>query len=355
MGDARAIQLAAIAVIAAVLAGCWPSEPAPYRREFTAFATSIRIEIRGQSAGSAAAAADAIEAFFHGVDRDWYAWGGGELSRVNAALQKGDPIDLSPDLQPLIASAIELHARSGGLFDPAIGGLVALWQFNDAEAHAGGAAGVPPRAIDVEALRARQGTTADLELRGQRLRSRLPVILDLGGLAKGSALERVRCLLADHEVADALVDVGGSSQLAIGTHGSRPWKIGLRDPRSNAIVARLTMRPGEAAASSGDYERYFLKDGERYGHVLDPRTGAPARESAAVTVLAADAELADAAATALMAGGPREFASVADRLGVRDALMITVRGELLLTPGMRQRLLASNDARLPVLAWASGP
>ncbi|MEO8444296.1 MAG: FAD:protein FMN transferase [Gammaproteobacteria bacterium] len=302
----------------------------------------MHLEIR-DPAGAAVAAA--IEARFRAASEDWYAFGTGELARVNALLARGRPAPVSPTLAPLITRALDLHARSGGLFDPGVCGLVRLWQF-DSEADLATAAGPPP-AAEIRALLARQGHFADLRFDGHTVAATQPLCIDLGGMAKGSALERARQLLVRGGVHNALVDIGGSSQLALGWKNGRPWMIGLRDPRADRILGRLALADGEAVSTSGDYERAYSLKGQRYHHVLDPRTGEPSVGSASVTVVAGDAELADAASTALMVAGPRRFEALCAALQLRDALLITTTGELLTTPGMAARLRRDNGGQLP--------
>ena len=327
------------------LAACSP--PPGAEHHFPAFATSVRIEIRAADPGLATTAARDIERQFRIAEKDWYAFGTGELAQVNALLARGQDAPISASLAPLITRAITLHELSGGLFDPGVCALVRLWQFDSAEGLAA-ASGPPPEATR-RALRASQGTLADLHFDGQTVSASRPLCIDLGGMAKGTVLEQARATLAQHGIRNALIDIGGSSQLAIGQKGERSWLIGLKDPRADRVIARLALAPGEAASTSGDYERSYTQDGRRYHHILDPLTGEPTTGSASVTVLAADAELADAASTALMVAGPTRFHSVCASLGIIDALLVTTSGELLTTPGMAARLRHDNNGQLPDL------
>jgi thiamine biosynthesis lipoprotein len=244
---------------------------------------------------------------------------------------------------------MDLHTRSGGLFDPGVCALVRLWQFDSEESLAGAAA--PPPDAEVQALRARQGTVADLRFDGRTVSAGRPLCIDLGGMAKGSALEQARAILRTHGVTGALLDVGGSSQLAIGRKGSGRWTIGLRDPRANRVIGRLELDDGEAASTSGDYERSYVRNGHRYHHIIDPVTGRPTAASASATVLSRDAELADAGSTALMVAGPARFREISAAMGISAALLITASGELLTTPEMAERLQRDNGGRLPVIDW----
>lgn len=298
---------------------------------------------------AALAAMAELERRFRVAERDWYAFGSGELARINALLARGQAAPVSADLAPLITRAMALHAQSGGRFDPGVCALVRLWQF-DSQASLAGAAGPPPT-DEIEALRARQGTLADLRFDGRTVSASRPLCIDLGGMAKGTAIERARALFVARGIRNALVDIGGSSQLALGRKGRRPWSIGLRHPREDRVIARLALEPGEATATSGDYENAYVRDGRRYHHVLDPVTGKPTSGTASATVLAPDAELAEAATKALMVGGSEQFTAICAALGLTHALLITTTGELLATPAMTERLQRDNGGRLPVIDW----
>lgn len=339
----------------ATAARCEDSAATGTVREFTAFASPVRIEIPATDPARANAAADSIEGYFQAIGRDWYAFGDGELARVNAALSRGEPAVLSATLAPVVMRAIDFQQRSAGLFDPGVCALVKLWRFDRAENVLAG--GTPPAADTVRQLRDSQGSVVDLQINGNTLRSRRPLCIDLGGMAKGTALEGARQLLAKHGIQHALVDIGGSSLLGIGTRpagqqgAARRWRIGLLDPRTQRVYAALELAAGEGVSTSGDYERTYSAGDRRYHHILDPRSGAPTTGTASVTVIAKDAELADVASTALMVGGPAQFTQVVKGLGIDYALLVSTTGELHMTPAMQERLKQSNAGRLPELGW----
>ncbi len=321
---------------------------------FAAFGTDIRLEIRAGEPAQTAGATSSLQERFRVAERDWYAFGTGELARVNERLARGQPAAVSTELAPLITRALDFYTRSGALFDPGVCALVRLWQFDSETALA--AATGPPAPAALQALQARQGTLADARFDGQTLSATRPLCIDLGGMAKGTALEQARQILGQHGIHAALVDIGGSSQLALGRNGSRAWFIGLKDPRAERVIGRLALASGEAASTSGDYERGYTRDGRRYHHILDPRTGEPTTGSASVTVVSRDAELADAASTALMVAGPERFLQVSAALKITAALLITPAGELLTTPEMAARLRQANNGRLPrPVATGQGP
>ncbi|MBL8224615.1 MAG: FAD:protein FMN transferase [Chromatiales bacterium] len=348
-------SLPAAALLAGLLAGCGPAatgapaSPGPYTYQFTAFAAPIRIDILGGDRERADQAAARIEAFLADAGRDWYAWGDGELGAANAVLARAGSTELSPTLAAIVGRALALGEASGGRFDPTVGELVSLWGFDREERLAVTTAPPPPEVV--AAARAAGGALADVSLTGRQITARRPLRIDLGGIAKGSALLRISAELESAGIGSALVDLGGSSLLAVGQRGDRPWRIGLRHPREDTIFAGVNLEPGESMATSGDYERFFKAGGRRYGHVIDPRTGAPATGAVSTTVLSTDPELADAAATALLVGGDDAFEGLVEGLGLTHALLITADGRLVLTPAMAERLAASNGGRVPPLGW----
>ena len=109
-------------------------------------------------------------------------------------------------------------------------------------------------------------------MRGESRQSQPRVKLDLGGYAKGYALDRAAEILKSQGIHNALINIGGNV-LALGTHGTRPWRVGIQHPRKPGPLATLELRDGEAIGTSGDYQRYFELDGKRYCHLIDPRTG----------------------------------------------------------------------------------
>jgi thiamine biosynthesis lipoprotein len=178
---------------------------------------------------------------------------------------------------------------------------------------------------------------AHLHLEGSRLWSEAPVSLELAGIAKGSALAAGAALLRELGVRNAMIVAGGDI-IALGRNGDRPWVVGVRDPLNPGAIGRVLLEDGETIASSGTYERNFRSGGRTFHHLLDPRTGYPATGTAGTTVIAADAELANAGAAALLIGGATRFDELTARLGLEAALLVTEDGRLVTTAAMRRRL-----------------
>jgi thiamine biosynthesis lipoprotein len=144
-------------------------------------------------------------------------------------------------------------------------------------------------------------------------------------------------------VRDALVNAGGDLR-ATGSRGERPWRIGIQAPRGEGELGVIALADGEAAFTSGDYERFRDENGHRLHHLLDPLTGRPAEHTQAVTVIADNGTLADAAATAIFVAGPERWREVAKALGVALALRVDSDGQVSMTDAMRTRIMsAGND------------
>lgn len=215
-----------------------------------------------------------------------------ELSRVNRDAASG-PVAAGPILFELLERCGELHAVTGGAFDPASTALSRCWGFLARQPKL-------PAGDALEAARARSGfdkVVLDRGARSVRFRA-AGVELSFGAVGKGYALDRIARSLRERGLSRALVSAGGSSQLA---WGDEDWELSLEPERRP--IARLSLRDA-ALATSAAGEQHFVEAGRRYGHVLDPRTGWPAEGVRSVSVLASEAAVADALATAFLVAGP---------------------------------------------------
>ncbi|AMY68798.1 FAD:protein FMN transferase [Frigidibacter mobilis] len=327
--------LLVVALLLAVGARALRPAPAETREALYLFGTLVEIEIRGVPEAQARAAIAGLGRDLQQMHRDWHAWRPGMLGRLNAAIAAGQPMTVDPALAALLAEGQRLSCLSEGLFDPAVGGLVAAWGFH-ADTPPEGAA--PPEDAVIDALLAARPRMADLRIAGTEVRSVNPAVqLDLGAYAKGAALDLAADRLQGAGIRDAVLNAGGGVQV-IGRHGARPWRVAIRDPFAWGVVGTVSLRPGEALHSSGNYERFFDMGGVRFSHLLDPRSGRPVQGIVSASVLADQGALADAAATALAVAGPEDWPRIAAMMGVTAALMITDDGAILATPAMMARL-----------------
>ncbi len=247
---------------------------------------------------------------------------GSEIGR----LARGEAVLVAPETRAVLAEARAWSERSGGAFDATRGALYQRWR----EARA---ARQLPRPSELPGLLALGGWDKLREEAGRLRLHQRGMRLDLGGIAKGFAAEHASALLLRRGFGDHLVDCGGDLTLA-GSRDGAPWRLAIPHPRGKGVVATLLVRAG-TVATSGDAQRFFELDGVRYGHIIDPRTGWPARGLASVTALAPQG--ADALATALYVLGPERGLALLARLPEAHAVFIASDGAVRLSPGLRQR------------------
>ncbi|GMR07273.1 MAG: FAD:protein FMN transferase [Gammaproteobacteria bacterium] len=337
-----------VLLLFASLSSCTPPPPANiYQETVLSFGTIIDITIVGVDRTTADTAFSSLQDDFAYMQVTWHAWRPGGLSRTNYLLSLGRNFSLVPSIQPLIEASTDLSAKSQGLFNPAIGKLIALWGFQSDEEPAR-----PPRPDEVARLVALNPEMSDILYDGQMtIRSRNTAVqIDLGAFAKGFGIDMAIAHLQELGVKNAIINAGGDMR-AIGNKNGKPWHIGIRNPISSnasAVIASIDLRAGEAIVTSGDYERYFEYEGKRYHHIIDPRTGYPARGTRSVTVIHSSAAVADAAATALFVAGPGQWHEIARSMDIKFVMLIDENNRIHMNPAMarRMKLTASPEPKI---------
>lgn len=238
-----------------------------------------------------------------------------EVSRFNAR-QDTDPVQVSPALAEVMATANQVHAQSDGQFDVTLGPLIELWGF-------GARTPETPHPADdaIAAALAQVGQDRVLELTVDppTLAKKQPgVNVYLAAIAKGYGVDAVGRALHDLGLTDYMVEIGGELVTAGRNPEGEIWRIGVEQPDSGSRKVQQVVRlSGLGMATSGDYRNYFEVDGVRYSHIIDARTGRPITHgTASVTVLAETAMLADGWATALLALGQERGMPIAEDLGL---------------------------------------
>jgi thiamine biosynthesis lipoprotein len=157
--------------------------------------------------------------------------------------------------------------------------------------------------------------------------------VDLGGIAKGHAVDRCIAILVQAGITDASVAAGGDSRI-VGDRNGHPWTVGIRHPRRENEMSAVLPLVDTAISTSGDYERFFERDGIRYHHILDPQTGRSAAGAWSVTILGPDATTTDALSTSVFVLGVERGLSLIDRLPGVDAIVIDPQGQLRYSEGL---------------------
>lgn len=253
-----------------------------------------------------------------------------DVTKINRAAGRS-PVQVSPETAAVIQKALDYAGLSEGAFDPTVAPLLEIWGFQGDHYRV-------PTSAEIETAVSLIGYTlleADTAA-GEILLPRPGMALDLGGIAKGYIVDRGLDLLSRAGIGHALINAGGD----IGILGPKPdgsaWRIGVKHPRRESdLIAVISWSQKGAVVTSGDYERFFEEDGVRYHHILDPRTGCPARTLLSVTVVAPTAVEADALSTALFVLGPQRGLALVESLPGVEALLVTPQFELLISSGLQ--------------------
>lgn len=247
------------------------------------------------------------------------------VSAINAAAGVG-PVAVPPELAEVLAQARRVSERTSGAFDITVAALRG-WRFRPGEQRI-----PPPEEIAAQLSRVgfrkvvlNQGENPSVFLSQPGMR------IDLGGIAKIYILEAGRRTLEARGVRRALVNGGGD---VLGHSDGAPWRVGVRDPRApEKLLGAVSLRRG-VVASSGDYERAFERDGRRYHHILDPRSGYPAQGARGVTLVAQEPEAVNGLGPAIMVLGLQAGKKLVAASSA-EALIVDAKGELWMSPGLR--------------------
>ena len=259
---------------------------------------------------------------------------GSDIERLNrAAGQQAVPV--SVEVREVLRMARQVSDWTEGKFDVTFGALSGLWKFDhDLDGNIPARTDVLARLllIDYQQLDVDEAKgTAFLKQKGMRAH--------LGGIGKGYAVDRAAAILRSRGFEDFMIQSGGDLYVA-GRRGDRSWRAGIQDPRgtSDSIFAAMDLTDS-AFSTSGDYERFFLKDGRRYHHIVDPDLGEPAKGSRSVTIVTPRAVVADGLSTGVFILGPEKGMALIEKLQGVEGVIVTSSNNLLVSSGLAQRLV----------------
>lgn len=265
------------------------------------------------------------------VDEQMSPWKeNGDLMRLNGA-PLGAWVDLSAEMLEVLDCALDVHGLSAGAFNPCVGALVEAWGF-------GAVRNVP----DAQAIRAARNATPmaaheslELDRPGNRARRSAALQVDLCGIAKGYAVDRMAHVLQQHGVRHALTALDGELRAVGRQANGAPWAVAIESPETGRRAVHGVIELEDlSVATSGDYRYYLEVGGTRLAHTMDPQRCAPVNNAvASVTVLARTCMQADAWATALLVAGPEKGPSLAQRMRM-DVLFLLRRAEGLTEVGL---------------------
>jgi thiamine biosynthesis lipoprotein len=253
-----------------------------------------------------------------------------DVTRINRSAGK-ERVKVSPETFEVIQKAQEISELSEGGFDITIGPLTELWREARKKT-------IPPSIEDVkEKLGLVNFKNIETDQEGKVFLKKKGMAIDLGGIAKGYAVDRAFELLKSLGYRNLIVNAGGDLRVG-GLKNNQPWSIGIQNPReSQKILARIPVSD-MAVTTSGDYEKFFIYEGKRYHHIFNPRDGFPAEGCQSVTIVTKDCITADGLATAVFVLGAEKGYSLCQKLDGVDCLIVDKEGKIIFSPGLKDRI-----------------
>ena len=283
---------------------------------------------------SARGAFDAVFAEFERLEALMSVWRpASDVVRINdAAGIRAVPV--SRDTREALRAARQVSEWTGGKFDVTFGALTDIWKF-DAQNQDGT---VPPD----DTIRARLPLVDYRQIEiddaaGTVFLMRKGMRVHLGGIGKGYAVEHAVRILRAAGLKDFMIQAGGDLYVG-GVKDGRPWRLGINDPRgpSGRSFATIDLSDG-TFSTSGDYARFFFRDGVRYHHILDPATGRPARACRSVTIVADSPTLADGLSTGVFIMAPKDGMALIERLPNVEGVIVTAKNDVLVSSGLKDK------------------
>lgn len=252
-----------------------------------------------------------------------------ELSAINRNAGAG-PVRVSPETFEVIEKGVLASTITDGAFDATIGSEIALWDFFKKKRPDERTIKEKLRLVDYRLVKlSQEESSVGLVKKG--------MLMDLGAIAKGYAADKAVEELKRKGIKSGLVAVAGDIRAFGLKPDGKPWRVGIRNPRQKGkddeILAMVELRD-IAISTSGDYERYFIMDGKRYHHILNPKTGLPAEGCQSVTVIAKDGTTTDSFSTGIFVLGPEKGMEVLRRMGL-EGLIVDSNGKVSTTPGIK--------------------
>ncbi len=325
-------------LLPAILSACRGSEPALVSSARMAMGSELRVSAFTADEPGARAAFDEVFAEFDRLDGLLSVWrDGSDVQRINQAAGR-HAVPVEADTLAVLAEARQVGDWTNGKFDITFGALSDIWRFDqdqDDRVPTGEEIAARLGLVDYTAVRVDEADgTAYLSRPGMRIH--------LGGIGKGYAVDRAAAILRSRGIANFMIQAGGDLYVA-GRRAGRPWRLGIADPRNPDGPPFGSLDLSDSTFStSGDYERFFIKDGIRYHHLLDPDEGRPARGCRSVTIVTDRAVRADALSTGVFVLGPAAGLALVERLPGVEAVIVTEENDVLVSTGLQGRFVLAH-------------
>ena len=250
-----------------------------------------------------------------------------EISEINR--RAGQWVKVSPITLEVIELGLKMGDLTGGVFDITIGAVLDLWGFGSSQYY------VPSDEEIATVLASVDYTKVEVDKAQGQVRIPLGTVLDVGGIAKGYIIDIGTNILREADVERSIINAGGDIS-AIGRRPDNlPWRVGVQNPENPAEIRWILPLDDESVVTSRDYQRYFTVDDVRYHHIIDPRTGFPARQLTSVTIVGENSATCDALSTAVFVLGLEEGRTLVEKLPDVEALIVSST-DTWISPGLAQ-------------------
>ncbi len=324
-------KAAAIVCCAALLGGLSGCGEQNASQDFYAMDTVMSISVYGRHAQDAVNdCVSYINTLEQEISRTQQ---GSDIYALNHA--EGEPVEVSDEVQDVLQRALELARQTDGCFEPTIAPLSDLWAIGTDHA-------AIPAQQDIDAALQHVGYQ-QVQLDGNAVTLPAGAQLDLGGIGKGYAADRVRDMLEQAGISRGLVSLGGNIYAIGEKENGVPWTVGISDPDEPGSYFATLAVSDCSVVTSGDYERYFEQDGKRYCHIFDPTTGYPAESDLrSVTIVSESSTQADAFATALFVMGSKKAQEFCAQNAV-EAVFVLDDHTVIVTDGLADCFVLTNS------------
>lgn len=308
-------------------------------RRLEVMGSDLFIEVIGPDIQVLESALDAAIAEIRRIDDLMTDWRASPLMELNAAAGKG-PQPASEEILRIVRQSQEIHEYTEGAFDITFAAVGRLWDFKKR----------PPVLPSPEAIAAAlpfvDASRLKVDLASGTLEIPEGMSIGLGGIAQGYAADRMMQVIMAQGIRHAMVNVSGDLKV-LGRKRGELWQIAIRHPRERDKMIALLPVSNTCVVTSGDYERFFDHGGRRYHHIIDPKTGYPSQGCISATVVAPEAAIADAFATALVVLGPERGLPLIEALPRIEALVVDLAGRVHATSGLKGRILPPEEPTEP--------
>jgi thiamine biosynthesis lipoprotein len=301
-----------------------------FKKSVNVMGTDLEVTVRAQTGAEASVAFDAVQTEMARIENEMSEWiEGSPVSAINSSAGL-KPVHVPDELFKVIAASITVSEVSGGAFDISWAAMRGLWDFRKER--------VP---TDVEINRKLPLVNyKNIEIDHAKktvFLKKTGMAIGLGGIAKGYAVDMAMKAVIKLGIKNAIIRAGGDMRIQGVDEDGQPWNIGIKSPRNKEkFIAELPLT-NISVSTSGDYERFFLKDNVMYHHIISPKTGQPARGTQSVTIIAPDTMTSDALSTAVFVLGPVAGLKLVEKLKGVAVVVVDDKGVVLYSSGFSEK------------------